>query len=221
MPKYEVLGKNADLGQGRLEAGSIVKDERDLVKMFPGKFRLLKTGAKRVVEEEEEEREDLKETTPRRDKSAVLDGGPTQPAPPNRSTDQNMTNSGFRGERVGPGGKRQELDEVPGKKANPMTGEGGPEDEEGDGEGGKKAKATATPKKRKKSEEAAEEEEYHDVTSDFPEAKKADLAVFEYASGEFQVFDADDKEDPNAKPVNEGPLKTSKQVKAFVKKYHG
>jgi hypothetical protein len=220
MPKYEVLGKNTDLGNGRLENGAIIKDDRDLIKMFPGKFRLLKAGAKRVRNEDDGDDEEVVDTTPRRDRSAIIDGGPTQPAPPNKSTDQRMSNSGSRGERVGPDGKKQELENAPGKKANPATGEGGPEGDEDAEEQVKPAAAKPTGGKRKKTEEAAEEAEYHEVTADFPEAKKADLAVFEYADGEYQVFDADDKDDAAAKPVNDGPLKTSKAVRAFLKKYH-
>jgi hypothetical protein len=228
MPKYEVLGKNTDIGSGsRLEAGAIIKDDRDLVRMFPGKFRVLKMGAKKVEADDDEEKEDIQDTTPKRDKTAVIDGGPTQPSPPNKGTDQNMRNAGVRGERIGPDGKKQELLNAPGRKANPMTGKGGEEGdpsgeagEEGE-EGAENPKSAKKVGKRRRTAEAEEEEDYHDVTKDFPEAKKADLAVFEYpGSGEFQIFDSDDADNPDAKPVNDGPLKTSKKVKEFLKKYH-
>lgn len=215
MAKYEVMGKNTDLGTGkRLEVGEVIKDDRDLVKMFPGKFRLLKTGAKKV-QEQTEEPEELEDVTPDNKKfGKVIDGGPTQPLPPDGSLDQNAANSGVRDERV------------PAKagKAN-QTGPAGRGKDEGDDEEAtettpKAGKPAPAKGRRKKAEDAAEEEEYSDVTADFPDAKKGDLVVFEYAGGEFQVFDADDKDNLEAKPVNDGPLRTSKSVNAFLKKYH-
>lgn len=157
--KFECLGKNAEVDGKVYGPGDVVADERDLEKMFPGKFRnLKKKAAKKVVADEED-------------------------------------------------------DTAPGELGGIDVGKDAEE------AGGKEEEEVKAPvKKRKKAADA--EEEYVEVTKDFPEAKKADLAVFEYKSGEFQIFDADAKDDPDAKPVNDVSLRTSKKVKEFIGKYH-
>jgi hypothetical protein len=62
--------------------------------------------------------------------------------------------------------------------------------------------------------------EYENVTENYPKAKKADLVVFEYPDNSFQVFDADDVDNPDAVPVNETALKTSAQLNKYLDTLH-
>jgi hypothetical protein len=61
--------------------------------------------------------------------------------------------------------------------------------------------------------------EFEDVTAKFPKAGKADLVVFEFKDGNFQIYDAADKDDPAATPINKSPLRTQKAVNEALDKY--
>lgn len=96
--------------------------------------------------------------------------------------------------------------------------------EDPNSEGEQQAAAPAAAKKnaaKKKVEKDAAEEtpEYVDVTDQYPDAKRHDLAVFEYPNGEFQIFDADDKDNLEAVPVNTTPIKTKKKLEEFLKSH--
>lgn len=192
--KYEVTGKHTQIDGKDLPVGAVIEDDRDLPAIFPNKFRKVKgkaaASAKRVADMTPADLRAAADNDDRDD--AVIDGGPTQPTPPDGSLDQNAKNSGTKEE----------------------------EEEEGDDEPGAKSAAKAKAARKKKAKaDGTEEVEYSDVTDQYPDAKKADLAVFEYADGGFQVFDGGDRDDPKAKPINDKDLKTSKQLDAFIKQY--
>jgi hypothetical protein len=217
---FEHVGRNTELGGKAVPAGAFVEDDRDLARLFPNKFKAVKDAPKGVSVHTVEELEgDDPNDARRSDGSEVIDGGPHQPTAPNQSLDQRARNSGQKGLRVPP---KLGPDRGP-KAGGGLQGTKNSPDpvgrEEAHGENLKASKDAAVKTLKGDKPSRKENPGYKDVTESFEKAGKADLCVIEYDDGGFQIFDADDKDNDDAEPLNKHPLKTKKSVDSFLDKY--
>lgn len=228
---YQHVGRNTELDGKRIPNGDgiYIEDDRELDKLFLGKFKRVKNAAgTTILTVNDIEGGPAKRVGQTR---GVIDGGPSQPAAPNQSLDQRASNSGHKPLRnpgsPGTGGF---------EGGGPMGGgtQGGRPSPDADEPGVREkahAEAAANSKKAakqvltgaensKRSKPApGEHPDWVNVTDRFEKAGKADLAVIEYKDGGFQIFDADDAENDDAVPLNKEALKTEKSVNGFLDKY--
>lgn len=92
------------------------------------------------------------------------------------------------------------------------------DDEDDDTPPAESEAATAEPT-AKRDETVAAVPDYVDVTDKFPKAGKADLVVFEFKDGNYQLYDSEDKDNSAATPINKSPLRTVKAVNESIDKY--
>lgn len=231
---FQHVGRNTEIDGKRIpnDDNTYIEDDRELDKLFLGKFKRVKNpkGAT-VINLNDIEGKPTRVGQTR----GVIDGGPSQPTAPNQSLDQRAANSGNKPLRdpgtVGKGGFEGSGPAGGGTQGTRQSPDVDEETADRHAEAAEDSRTAArkvlTGKEEKASKKAKPKAEgehpgWEDVSADFERAKKADLAVVKYDDGSFQVFDADDVNNDDAEPLNKTALKTKKSVDAFLDKYkHG